>query len=57
MPKVTIPVKPGRNVAMIVEVAARNNRQKRLGYNAAHVLNERVMKSIEERKKAQNINP
>lgn len=57
VPKVTIPVKPGRNVAMIVEVAARNNRQKRLGYNAAHVLNERVMKSIEERKKAQNINP
>ncbi len=50
LPKITIPVKPGRNIAMIVEVAAKNNRQKRLGYNAAEVLNERVKKSIEKRK-------
>lgn len=53
VPKVTVPVKPGRNVAMIVEVAARNNRQKRLGYNAAQVLNERIIKEIEIRKKSQ----
>ncbi len=52
LPKVTIPVKPGRNIAMIVEVAAKNNRQKRLGYNAAKELDERVKRSIEERKKA-----
>jgi len=32
---VTIPVKPGRNLAMVIEVAAMNNRQKKLGYNAA----------------------
>ena len=50
IPKVTIPLRPGRNIAMIVEVAARNNRQKRLGYNAAQVLNERIMKEIEKRK-------
>lgn len=49
IPKVTIPLRPGRNTAMIVEVAARNNRQKRLGYNAAQALNERIMKEIEKR--------
>jgi hypothetical protein len=32
---VTIPVKPGRNLAVIIEVAAMNNRQKRMGHNAA----------------------
>ncbi|MDY0236086.1 MAG: HPr(Ser) kinase/phosphatase [Gudongella sp.] len=50
LPKITIPVKPGRNIAMIVEVAAKNNRQRRLGYNAAEVLNERVKQSIRDRK-------
>lgn len=50
VPRVVIPVKTGRNIAMIVEVAAKNNRQKRLGYNAAEALNERVKKKIEERK-------
>lgn len=34
----TIPVKPGRNLAVIVEVAAMNNRQKKMGYNAAQEL-------------------
>ncbi len=52
VPKVTIPLRPGRNIAMIVEVAARNNRQKKLGYNAAHILNDRIMKEIEKRKNA-----
>lgn len=42
----TIPVKPGRNLAIIVEVAAMNNRQKKMGYNAAKVLNERVLGEI-----------
>jgi Hpr(Ser) kinase/phosphatase len=36
-----IPVRPGRNLAIIVEVAAMNNRQKKMGYNAARVLTER----------------
>ncbi|MGN1404543.1 MAG: HPr(Ser) kinase/phosphatase [Ruminococcus sp.] len=35
VPMLTIPVKPGRNLAVILEVAAMNNRQKKMGYNAA----------------------
>jgi HPr kinase/phosphorylase len=35
VPIVTVPVKPGRNLAVIIEVAALNNRQKKMGYNAA----------------------
>ena len=38
IPSLTIPVKPGRNLAIIIEVAAMNNRQKKLGYNAASEL-------------------
>lgn len=34
----TIPVKPGRNLAVIIEVASMNNRQKKMGYNAAEEL-------------------
>lgn len=34
----TIPIKPGRNLAIIIEVAAMNNRQKKMGYNAAQEL-------------------
>lgn len=46
IPSLNIPVRPGRNLAIIVEVAAMNNRQKKMGYNAAKVLNERVMGEI-----------
>ena len=35
LPALTIPVKPGRNLAIIIEVAAMNNRQKKMGYNSA----------------------
>ena len=38
IPMNTIPITPGRNLAMILEVAAMNNRQKKMGYNAAHEL-------------------
>ena len=38
IPRVTIPVRPGRNLAVILELAAMNNRQKKLGYNAAEAL-------------------
>ena len=38
IPALTIPVKPGRNLAVILEVAAMNDRQKRMGYNAAKEL-------------------
>ena len=34
-PSMVVPVRPGRNIAMILEVAAMNNRQKKMGYNAA----------------------
>ena len=37
-PVLTSPVKPGRNLAVIIEVAAMNNRQKKMGYNAAQEL-------------------
>lgn len=38
LPCVTIPVSPGRNLAVILELAAMNNREKKLGYNAAEDL-------------------
>ncbi len=38
VPVLTIPVKPGRNLAVIIEVAAMNNRQKKMGFNAAQEL-------------------
>ncbi|MCL2579191.1 MAG: HPr(Ser) kinase/phosphatase [Oscillospiraceae bacterium] len=42
VPMLTIPVKPGRNLAVIIEVAAMNQRQKNMGYNAAHDLLSRL---------------
>lgn len=42
VPSLTIPVRPGRNLAIIVEVAAINFRQKKMGYNAAKSLTDRV---------------
>ena len=38
LPQVTIPVRPGRNLAVIMELAAMNNRQKKMGFNAAQTL-------------------
>lgn len=48
VPSVTIPVKPGRNLAVIIEVAAMNNRHKRMGYNAAQAFTEQVNRFFEE---------
>ena len=42
VPSLTIPIKPGRNLAIIIEVAAMNNRQKKMGYNAAQELLEKL---------------
>lgn len=42
LPSYTIPVSPGRNVAIIIESAAMNHRQKMMGYNAAEELYRRV---------------
>lgn len=47
VPSLIVPVKPGRNLAVIMEVAAMNNRQKRMGYNAAEELNKRLMANME----------
>ena len=45
---ITIPVKPGRNLAIILEIAAMNNRQKRMGYNTAEEFNKRLMEQMGE---------
>jgi HPr kinase/phosphorylase len=42
VPKIVVPVRPGRNLAIIVEVAARNWRLKHMGYNAAQELDNRL---------------
>ena len=44
-----IPIRPGRNLAIIVESAAINHRQKAMGYNAAVELNNRVTNNLEKR--------
>ncbi len=46
---VTIPVKPGRNLAVILEVAAMNQRQKFMGYNAALEFTRQINKHFDER--------
>lgn len=51
LPYIVIPVKPGRNIALIVEVAARNIRQKMYGYNAAKELNKRILDEIKNKSK------
>ena len=48
VPNLTIPVKPGRNLAVILEVAAMNNRQKKMGYNAALEFTEQINKHFDE---------
>ncbi|UOY91070.1 HPr(Ser) kinase/phosphatase [Ectobacillus sp. JY-23] len=45
--KITLPVRPGRNLAVIIEVAAMNFRLKRMGVNAAQQFSERLMNAIE----------
>ena len=43
LPTITIPVKPGRNLAIILEIAAMNNRQKKMGYNTAEEFNKKLL--------------
>ena len=47
VPAITIPVKPGRNLASIVEVAAMNNRHRKMGHNAALELTQRMHRHFE----------
>lgn len=44
--KLTVPVRPGRNLGIIIELAARNQRQKSMGYNAAVEFNERIIEKL-----------
>ena len=48
VPTITIPVKPGRNLAVILEVAAMNNRHKKMGFNAALAFTEKLNKHFEQ---------
>ena len=47
IPKLTIPVKPGRNIPIIIETAAMNERLKSMGYHAAREFNKNILKWIE----------
>lgn len=46
LPKYTIPVSPGRNLAVILEIAAMNQRQKKMGYNTAEEFNQKLLDSM-----------
>ena len=50
VPVMEIPMRTGRNMSMIIEIATRNFKQKEMGYNAALALNQRVLESIEKNK-------
>ena len=47
VPAITIPVHHGRNLAVVLEIAAMNNRQKKMGYNTAEEFNKRLMENME----------
>ncbi|HHT54679.1 MAG TPA: HPr(Ser) kinase/phosphatase [Clostridiales bacterium] len=47
LPCITIPVKPGRNLAIILEIAAMNNRLKKMGYNTAEEFSKKLMRQLE----------
>jgi HPr kinase/phosphorylase len=47
IPKIELPIKPGRNIPIIIETAAMNERLKSMGYNAAVEFNRNVLKWIE----------
>ena len=47
VPAITIPVHHGRNLAVVIEIAAMNNRQKKMGYNTAEEFNQRLMEQMQ----------
>ncbi len=55
VPSLTIPVKPGRNLAVILEVAAMNNRQKKMGYNAAQELLDKLGLNMDGKETVKNM--
>jgi HPr kinase/phosphorylase len=46
LPKITVPVRPGRSMAIIVEVAALNHRLKEMGYDSEEVLSEQLSQAF-----------
>ena len=54
VPTLTVPVKPGRNLAVIVEVAAMNNRNKKMGYNAAMEFTRQINEHFDQAMSQQN---
>ena len=56
VPSLTVPVKPGRNLAVIIEVAAMNNRHKKMGYNAALEFTKQINEHFDQAMSAQNQN-
>ena len=55
LPCITIPVKPGRNLAIILEIAAMNNRLKSMGYNTAEEFNKKLMSHMEAQLEGNNV--
>ena len=53
VPSLTIPVKPGRNLAVIIEVAAMHNRHKKMGYNAALEFTKQINEHFDQAMSAQ----
>lgn len=53
LPKITVPVRPGRNVPILIETAAMNHRSKKMGYHAARELTRKINDEIQ--KKARNL--
>jgi len=49
VPSLTVPVKPGRNTAIIIEVAAMNNREKKMGYNVAREFTQRINSQFDQK--------
>ena len=53
VPSLTVPVRPGRNLAVIIEVAAMNNRHKKMGYNAAVEFTKQINEHFDQAMSAQ----
>ena len=53
VPSLTVPVRPGRNLAVIIEVAAMNNRHKKMGYNAALEFTKQINEHFDQAMSAQ----
>lgn len=47
VPSILVPVRPGRNLAVIIEIAAMNNRQKKMGYDTAKEFSDRLLESMQ----------